>query len=444
MKITFIQPAIGKKENEKYIDTWKMEPLTIATLKAFLPKDIETEFYDDRIELIDYDTKTDAVMITVETYTAARSYKIAKRFKARNIPVIMGGYHTTLVPEEVIDHCDSMLIGNAENIINTMIEDLKNNNLKKTYKGDAQYKHILPDRSIYSDKKYMPLSLIETGRGCNFSCEFCAVASYYDSCYLPRDIDDIIREIKEAPHKNFFFIDDNIVANTEFSKKLFKELIPLGINWSGQGSLTIAKDRELLKLMKKSGCMGLLIGFESMEEENLKQMNKDWRYKLGEVDELVKSIHDEGLCIYATFVFGFDFDSQKTFDDAVKFSKKHGFMFAAFNHLLPFPGTPLYDRLKKEGKISNDKWWLNENYKYGDVAFIPKSMSQEELSKKCENARRQFYTPSSIIKRGFQQIKRNFNPFIALYCVYQNIVLGKEVSGKMGLPVGKGLDTMPK
>lgn len=134
MKITFILAAIGKKENQKYIKTWKkMEPLTIATLKAITPEDIETEFYDDRLELIDYDTKTDLVAITFETYTAQRAYQIARNFRERDIPVVMGGYHSTLMPEEVAEHADSVFIGNAENTWIECIEDFKNGQLKKYY-----------------------------------------------------------------------------------------------------------------------------------------------------------------------------------------------------------------------------------------------------------------------------------------------------------------------
>lgn len=444
MKITFILPAIGKKQGERYIKTWKMEPLTIAVLKALTPPDIETEFFDDRIELIDFETKTDLVAITAETYTALRAYNIAEKFRKRNIPIVIGGYHATLMPEEVMQYANSVVVGNADGIWHKVIEDFKCGNLKQIYHGQVGYREVQPDKSIYKDKKYLPITLIETGRGCSFSCEFCAISSYYKSEYCPRPIENIVEDIKRSKGKYFFFVDDNIVANPKWAIELFKAIAPLKIRWSGQGSLTIAKNPELLYWMKKSGCDVLLIGFESLDEENLNQMNKGWNYKLGEREELIKKIHDAGISIYATFVFGFDFDTIESFERTVEFSKKHGFFFAAFNHLLPFPGTPLYERLKKENRLINEKWWLDSSYEYGDIAFKPKKLTPKELSDYCVEARKEFFRLSSVFSRGLKLLKREKNPFLSLIFWTQNIKLGEEVSGKLALPLGSGLDELPK
>lgn len=444
MKITFVLPAIGKKEGEKYIKSWKMEPLTVAALKALTPREVETEFYDDRLELIDYTSKTDAVLITVETYTAARAYRIAEEFRKNGTRVIMGGYHATLVPGEVQEHADSIVTGNAEDIWPEVIRDLTLGTLQKVYTGGVGTSCSIPDRSIYKNKRYSPLTLIETGRGCPFACEFCAISSYYKSCYFPRDIRHIVSEIETADNRFVFFVDDNIVANPGFAGKLFDEIMPFKVKWTSQGALTVAKDRTLLKKMKASGCEALLIGFESIDEENLRQMNKDWRYHLGEVDELVNSIHDEGISIYATFVFGFDHDTPESFDRALEFSHKHGFYFAAFNHLLPFPGTALYRRLKEENRLLKEKWWLEPDYRYGDVAFIPKHMEPEELSERCAAARREFYKTSSIFKRGVKLLGRNTDPLVSLIYWSQNFNQKKEVDEKLNIPVGRGLDGLPK
>lgn len=444
MKITYILPGIGKKSNEKYLKTWEMEPLTIAALKALTPKDIDTEFFDDRIELINFDTKTDLVLISVETYTAKRSYEIAKRFRNRDIKVIMGGYHVTLLHGEALEYCDSVIIGNAELVFGEMLNDFLNNSLKDRYIGSIKYNTTLPDKSIYSDKKYLPISLIETGRGCIFNCEFCAIASYYNSHYHPRPIEDIISDIKRSGKKFIFFVDDNIVANQQYAIELFKAITPLKIKWSGQGSLTMAKNDELLKWMRKSGCDVILIGFESLEEENLNQMNKEWSARLGERDELVNKIHNAGISIYATFVFGFDFDTKGTFKKALEFSNKHNFYFVAFNHLLPFPGTPLYERLLKENRLTSEKWWLKENYKYGDIPYLPKNMTPQELTNLCANARRTFYNIPSIVKRGLTLLKRNRSLLISFIFWTQNFTFKKEVDRRLNIPVGRGLDELPK
>lgn len=448
MKITYILPAIGKKQGQPYIKTWqRMEPLTFSTLKALTPVDVETEFFDDRIELIDYETKTNLVAITTEVYTAKRAYQIAARFRARGIPVILGGFHTTLNPAEAEKYSDSILVGNAENIWEQVLDDVKNNRLKKCYVGTTGFKDILPDRSIFAGKNYSTMGVIETGRGCIHSCEFCAITSYYDATYHSKPVEWVVEDIKaakKAGKKLFFFADDNIIADQDYAIELFKAISPLRIRWSGQGTLIMARNEELLKWMKRSGCIMVLIGYESLEDENLKQMNKVWNSKLGERDELTQKIHDAGLSIYATFVFGFDHDTPELFQKTVDFALKHNFCFAAFNHLLIMPGTQLHHRMLEEGRLVNEKWWLDSKYLYGDVIFKPAIFTAEELEDECRSARKRFYALTSIVKRSLHIWKRTKDPLLYLYFWYLNIKLRKEVDGKIGLPLGQNLDELPK
>ncbi len=443
MKITFILPAIGKKPGKKYIGTWKMEPLTIAVLKALTPPEIETELFDDRLELIDYDTRTDLVCITVESYTAKRSYRIAQRFRERGIPVVMGGYHVTLCPEEAAEYCDSVLVGNAESVWLEMLTDAQGGTLKPLYRGSVGAYDVQPDKSIFEGKGYLPVSLVETGRGCCHSCEFCSISRFYCSKYYCRDHALIVDDIRKSKHRYTFLVDDNLVADRRNAMKLFEDITPLGIKWAGQGTLSMAKDENLLKTMKKSGCEIILIGFESLNKENLQQMNKSFNYALGERDELVKRIHDAGIGIYATFVFGYDNDDERTIHDALEFAKKHNFYTAAFNHLLPFPNTALYDRLKADNRLIYDKWWLADGYNYGELAFHPKLVTAEKMSQLCRDARKEFSAPKTVLSRGFASLGRT-SPLLWGLFWSMNLRLGEEVDQKMHVPIGENLDELPK
>ncbi len=442
MKITFIVPAIGKKPEQKYIGTWKMEPLTYGTLSALTPNEIEIDLYDDRIELIDYDIDTDLVVLSVETYTAKRAYAIAQRFRERQIPVVLGGYHVTLCPEEASLYSDCIVIGNAEGVWEQLLSDLKLGQLQKAYQGQAFYQRKCVDRSLYQGKKYLPITLVETGRGCCHDCDFCAITHYYHT-YHKRDIDLIIGDLAASPHKHVFLVDDNLMADKANAKALFKAMIPLGIKWAGQGTLAMAKDPELLNLMKKSGCELMLIGFESLEQDNLKQMNKSFNLTLGEQNELVKRIHDAGIGIYATFVFGYDHDTLATIENTVRFAKKHNFYTAAFNHLLPFPGTPLYTRLLEQKRLIYDKWWLADDYTYGELAFVPKLMPAERLSTMCRQARKEFASFPTVLKRGLHAMQRS-SPLMWGVFWAMNLRLGEEIDEKMNVPLGRNLDEFPK
>ncbi|HBB72114.1 MAG TPA: radical SAM protein [Ruminococcus sp.] len=443
MKITFIVPAIGKKPGKKYIGTWKMEPLTIAMLKALTPPEISTELFDDRIELIDYDTETDLVCITVETYTAKRSYRIAQHFRERGIPVVMGGYHVTLCPEEAEEFCDCVMIGNAETVWRNMLDDFVHGRLQRSYSGGTAEYDVQPDKSIFQGKKYLPVSLVETGRGCIHNCDFCSICRFYQSRYHARSHDLILDDIKHSDHRIAFLVDDNLVADHSNAIRLFEEIAPLKIKWAGQGTLSMAKNEKLLKAMKKSGCEVILIGFESLNPENLRQMNKSFNMAMGERDELVKRVHDAGLGIYATFVFGYDNDDERTVSDSLEFAKKHNFYTAAFNHLLPFPNTPLYQRLRDDGRLIFDKWWLADGYNYGELAFHPKKVSAEQLSKLCRDARKEFSSARTVLSRGAAALGRTSPLLWGLFWA-MNLRLGEEIDQKMNVPIGENLDELPK
>ncbi|MBI5555589.1 MAG: B12-binding domain-containing radical SAM protein [Elusimicrobia bacterium] len=439
MKIVFVLPSVGRKIGEEYVDSWKMEPLSFATLAGITPPGIDIQFWDDRLEEIDYDQSADLAAINIETYTAKRAYYIAAEFRKRKIPVIMGGFHATLVSSEVMEHADSVVIGEAENLWPEIIEDAARGKLKKSYQDNSRSNQFLvnPQREIYTNKKYLPITLIETSRGCLHSCNFCSIGAFYQQTYKVRPIPDIVAEIKATGKKLIFFVDDNINVDFTRAKELYKALVPLNIVWFSQSTVNVVNDIKLLELMKKSGCLGLLIGFESLNTQNLSLMGKHWNISQMNYSEALKILREVGLIVYGTFVFGYENDDKGSIDEALKFAITNKLFLAAFNHLLPFPGTKIYDQFFLENMLLYDKWWLADDYRVGDVAFRPNKMTPQELSIFCFEARGKFYSHSSILKR-LSGLKIDNRILKTLgYFVYINLFSGKEIIKRQGLALGE-------
>ena len=398
MVITFIMAAMS--HTKSYIKTWQMEPIGIAQVAALTPKDVTIRFYDDRVEEIDYDFPTDYVAISMETYSAQRSYEIIEEYHKRGKKIIAGGFHPTLMTDEVLEHADSVIVGEAENVWEEVIEDCRTKSLKKIYKSQdcPNLSGIFPDRSLFRNKNYMPITLIESSRGCRFNCQFCSVAAFYKQKCHYRPVEDVVKEVREAKNRTIFFIDDNIGSDVARAKELFKQLARLKIKWVSQIS-TSCLDDEMVSLMHKSGCLGVLIGFESFNKANLEQMNKAWNVGLNRYEDILTRLTKNKIFVYGTFIFGYDEDDEKTFEDALRFAVKNNLVLVAFNHLMPFPGTPVYDSMRP--RLKCDKWWLGNQCKFGDVVFEPKRISAERLSELCYIYKKKFYSLPMLFRRGW-------------------------------------------
>jgi radical SAM superfamily enzyme YgiQ (UPF0313 family) len=411
MRLTIIHPCIGRKPGQKYIRTWQMEALPAATLAGLTPKDVEVRFYDDRMEIIPFDEPTDLVAISVETYTAKRAYQIATEFRKRKVPVVMGGFHASLCPDEVAQYAEAVVCGEAELLWPQVVDDARHGRLEKFYRqtGRPSLAELKPDRSIFRGKNYLPIGLIESGRGCHFKCDFCAVQTVFGATQTRRPIDRIIAEIQalKRERKLFFFVDDNITSNLAEAKEFFRALIPLRIRWVSQSSINAAHDEEFLELLVRSGCQGVLIGFESLNPENLKDMNKSFNMMRGGFEKALANLRRHRIRVYGTFIFGYDRDTVDSFSATVKFARDQSLYIAAFNHLTPFPGTPLYARLQREGRLLYERWWLDERYSYNRIPFQPRGMEPETLQRNCLGARREFYSWRSIAQRGFAPVNRS-------------------------------------
>jgi radical SAM superfamily enzyme YgiQ (UPF0313 family) len=410
MRLTLIHPCIGRRKDQPYIRLWQMEPLPPAAIAGLTPRDVDIKFYDDRMERIPFDEPTDLVGISVETYTAKRAYQIASEYRRRGVPVVMGGFHASLCPDEVAQYADAVVIGEAETLWETVLKDAERKTLGTFYRAESRpaLGNIRPNRSIFAGKNYLPIGLIEAGRGCHFICDFCAIQTVFNHTQTRRPADDILTELESLRHKPLiFFVDDNITSNMEQAKEFFKELQTLKIKWVSQASINAAYDEEFLQIIKESGCQGVLIGFESLNPENLKKMNKGFNTMQGGYEKALANLRKFNIRLYITFVFGYDADTESSFKESVDFALRHKFYIAAFNHLTPFPGTPLYQRLEEEGRLLFDKWWLDERYSYNMIPFQPTHMSPERLQRGCVEARAEFYNWNNIFKRSFDSVNRS-------------------------------------
>ena len=375
----------------------------MARLAAMTPPDWQITFLDDRLEPIDYEIETDLVGLSLETYSSKRGYDIAARFRKRGIPVVLGGYHATLCPEEAKEHADTVCIGEAESIWHEILGDAGTGHLKPFYKGDRTrpLQGLQPDRRIFQGKNYLPVALVETSRGCPFQCNFCSIGAVFQGTYRRRPAQEIVEELRNVHDKYVFFVDDNIVGDPDGARELFEAITPLGIQWMSQGSLHALKDESLILQMARSGCMGLLIGFESLNPQNLVAMGK----RINKVDDYraaVTRLRRSGVFVYGTFIFGYPHDTLESFDESVRFAKQENLFLAAFNHLVPFPGTPLYRDLEAAGNLIYRQWWLSEEYRFGQVPFRPATMNSEEVEENCRRARSAFYTWTSIARRSLE------------------------------------------
>lgn len=432
MRIAFVRPNLyaGRSSDA-------MEPLVFAILAGCTPADCQVQLYDERLEEIPENLDVDLVAITVETFTARRAYQIASRFERQGIPVVAGGYHATFCADETQRYVSSVVVGDADDVWPDIVRDARAGQLQRRYQSHfPKLSERKIERGIFRGKRYRPVGLVQFGRGCRYACDFCSIHAFYGTNLRWRPVAEVVQELRQLKRPYVFFTDDNLFNQRERLQELLTAIRPLKLRWSCQCSIDIAADTELLKSMSASGCISLMIGFESLDPSNLKIMKKSWNQKHGTYGELIRKIRDHGMMIYGGFVLGYDNDTPAVFDSTLEFAIDNRLFLANFNPLTPTPGSALYNRLRAEGRLIRDPWWLDPNFKYGDCLFQPKGMTAEELQEGCYRIRTEFNRWSSIGKRAWDFRANCRTPLHAAAFALANVTSRREIHRKQGRPLG--------
>jgi radical SAM superfamily enzyme YgiQ (UPF0313 family) len=416
MKVALIIPTGGPEGTKSFYDyafysTFLLSKkyiscrLAIPTLAALTPPEHEIRVFDENVEEIDYTWGADLVGISVMTMFAPRAYEICKRYRAQGVKTVLGGIHPAMLPKEALEHCDSVVIGEAEEVWPAVLHDVQAGRLKRVYQASQPTdltRSPVPVRTHLARHRYLS-DIVQTTKGCPFQCEFCCVHAFDGNRIRNKAVEQVVREIQDIQglgtkykkKKSIFFADDNIIANKEFARDLFRALKPLNLNWMCQASMNLSQEEELLTLMRESGCGAVFIGFESLSAGNLDLMHKivNRRYDYAEV---IRRIQSHGILIQASFIVGYDEDSVSVFGELIDFIKENHLFAPVINLLTPFPGTKLFERLEAQGRILHKDW---SRYDTKHVVFVPARMTPEELLDGYRRVSREVYAFSSILER---------------------------------------------
>jgi len=373
-------------------------PFNLAVVAGNTPRDVDVKITDCYVERLSPNDQPDLVGITSLTASYPQAVQIADAYRRRGVTVVMGGIQPTAMPEDALQHCDAVVLGEAEHVWPQLIEDFRCGRLKSTYQNTAPPaldNLALPRRDLIKPGAYLFTNFVETSRGCPFNCYYCSDSTVYGPRYRFRPVEEVADEIRSIRNGNFFvFVDNNIVGNPSRAKELFEALIPLRIRWVGQASITMAYDLELVRLAKRSGCLGVLVGLETLKKDLLRAIGKPVdpaRYK-----ENIRVLQNHGIFVQGEFIFGFDEDDPSVFAETVRFAKEAQLASARFAILKPYPGTRLYDQWIREGRITVDNWG---NYHTKNVVFTPAQMTAEALSRGRNWAYEQFFSVRSTYER---------------------------------------------
>jgi len=398
----------------------KIPPLSLLTLATLTPKDkFDIEIIDGSVERIKI-KKADLVGITVSTIEAIDAYKIADKFRKKGAKVILGGIHVSFLPKEAIKHADSVVIGEAENVWEKVLDDFSRGKLKKFYRAKKfpdMSKPRIVDYKLLKNNKYL-FPAVQTTRGCPFNCEFCSVVTFNGRKQRHKKIEDVIeqiRHIKKIRKKKkeiILLADDNLTVDKKYAKKLFRAMIPLNIRWFAQLPVDFADDDELLDLAYKSGLRLVVMGFESVNQKSLKNISKINIVR--EYGELINKLRKYRIIVWGLFVLGLEDDDKDIFKNTLNFCNKYNIPFAFFQILRPLPGTPIFKKMKKENRILTFDWCS-----YDKIVFKPKNIKINELKKGILDLHLDFYSLKNTFKNILNLIKMDLDiPHLLIFLAF--------------------------
>jgi radical SAM superfamily enzyme YgiQ (UPF0313 family) len=403
-------------------------PLVLPLLAGLTPPDVDVRLVDENVEAVDVNADADWVAITCMTASAPRAYTIADAFRQRRIPVVMGGIHPTVRPDEAAAHADAVVIGEAEPVWREVLADLAADRLRPRYEH-AAYPDLVglprPRRELLQVRRYLTTNVVQTARGCPNACAFCTVSRVSGRRYRFRPVDEVIDEVSSLGGW-VGFVDDNIAGHAPRAKELFEALIPLRTRWIGQADLTMAKDPELLSLAARSGCQAMFIGLESLSQENLRATHKVPNVGT-DMGAAIRTIHKAGIEIIGSFVLGLDGDDRSVFARTVEFAERHKLVAAQFAVLTPFPGTVIGQQLERDGRILDHDW---SHYTMSNVVFRPRHMTDLELRQGQQYAYGRFYSIPSILRRSLT-VRRKFLGRLLVNLSYRGIHRGKGLHDRL-------------
>lgn len=373
---------------------------SLERVAALTPHSWDVVLCDEVHEQVPFDGDYTLVGITAMTHQATRAYEIADNFREKGIPVVMGGIHPTVLPEEAALHADAVVVGEAEPVWETLLDDLLNGRLRTTYRAPlpGNGKLSLPParREIFSGKRYLTTQTLQASRGCPYDCPFCIVTPYFGNTFRYRDTEEILAELRSFDRTLTVFLDDNLLGDPLRAKPILQGMKGLGLRWGGQANLRFAEDPELVRLVAESGCIGIFVGIESVTGKlahHPKTGNKCSQ------SDLIKRIRDAGIVLEASIIFGFDDHDEGIFEKTVRYLEECKPSLPTFHLLTPYPGTALFRQFDNEGRLFHKDW---KRYNHSEVVFQPRLMSPERLYEGWLQARKEAYTWSAILSRTFQ------------------------------------------